>query len=67
MIFSRDAHEITPSRCKARNCRHGFFFDPATFEATATPADVVLAESESPDKGDADGVDEVLSDLILSP
>ena len=58
--FSLDIREITPSRCKARNCRHGFYFDPVTFEATATPADAIFSESESPEKGDADGVDEVL-------
>jgi hypothetical protein len=58
--FSLNVHEITPSRCKARNRRHGFYFDPVTFEATATP-DAIFAESENPEKGDADGVDEVLS------
>jgi len=53
-----------PSRCKARKCRHGFYFDPATFEATAAPADAIFAESETPEKGDADGVDEVSSDPV---
>ena len=62
--FSLDIHEITPSRCKARNCRHGFYFDPVTFEALATPADAIFSESESPEEGDADGVDEVLSDPL---
>jgi hypothetical protein len=56
--FSLDVHEITLSRCKARNCRHGFYFDPVTFEVTGTP-DAIFAESENPEKGDADGVDEV--------
>jgi hypothetical protein len=58
-------HEITPSRCKARNCRHGFYYDPMTFNATVTSADAVFVDSESPEKGDADGVDEVLSDACL--
>ena len=51
---------MTPSRCRARNCRHGFYFDPVIFGATATPADAIFAELESPEKGGADDMDEVL-------
>jgi hypothetical protein len=64
-----DFPEITPSRCRARNCRHGFYYDPMTFDAKGTLAEAdhaVFVDSESPEKGDADGVDEVSSVPCLS-
>ena len=61
MKSSPDAHEITPSRCRARNCSRGFYFDPVTFDATVTSTEAVFAGAESPEKDedDVEGVDEV--------
>lgn len=56
---SHDAHEITPNRCRARNCSRGFYFDPETFDATFTSNIAVFADSESREKDDVEGVDEV--------
>ena len=57
--FSVVFHELTPSRCRTRNCCHGFYFEPATFDDTATPVDAVFIDPECPEKGDAEGVDDV--------
>lgn len=62
--MSSKLHEITPGRCRARNCSHGFYFDPVTFNVAVTPPDSVFFDSESPAK-DADGVDEVSSGSCL--
>jgi len=61
MKSSSDAHEITPSRCRARKCSRGFYFDPVTFDATVTSTEAVFAGAESPEKDedDVEGVDEV--------
>jgi hypothetical protein len=56
---------MTPNRCRARNCSHGFFFDPVTFDATSRTAEAVFADPESPEKGDVEGVDEVSSGSCL--
>jgi hypothetical protein len=61
-----EAPMITPNRCRARNCRHGFYFDPVTFDVTATSTGAVFADPEITEKGDVEGVDEVLFDW-LSP
>ena len=60
---SPDAHEITPNRCRARNCSRSFYFDPVTFDATITSTEAVFASAESPGNDDAEGVDEVLFNL----
>ena len=52
-------HELIPCRCRARDCRRGFYFDPVTFDVTDTTTGAVFAVAESPEKGDAEGVDEV--------
>lgn len=64
MKFSPDAYEITPNRCRARNCSRGFYFDPVTFDATVTSTKAVFAGTESPVKDDVEGVDEVLFDFV---
>ena len=51
-----------PSRCRARNCCRGFYYDPVTFNATVAPSGSVFENTESTEKVDVDGVDEVLSD-----
>jgi hypothetical protein len=50
-----------PSRCRARNCCHGFYYDPVTFNVTVAPTGAVFENAESPENGDVDGVDEVPS------
>ena len=57
--ISPEAHKITPIRCRARNCRHGFYFDPVTFDVTATPTGAVFTDPEIAEEGDVEGVDEV--------
>ena len=60
--FSPEDHQLMPSRCKARNCSRGFYYDPVTFNITITPTGAVFENTESPEKADVDGVDEVSSD-----
>jgi hypothetical protein len=58
-------HKITPSRCRARNRCRGSFFDPVTFDFTATSAGAVFADAESPEQVDVGGVDEVQYPLTV--
>jgi hypothetical protein len=61
-------YEIISSRCRARNCYDGFYFDPVTFDDTFTSTRVVSAVAEHPENGVVGGVDEayeVLSDCYL--
>jgi hypothetical protein len=51
-----------PSRCRARNCCRGFYYDPVTFNVTVTPIGAVFENAESPENADVDGADEVSSD-----
>jgi hypothetical protein len=51
-----------PSRCRARNCRRGKYYDPLTFNVTVAPSGAVFENAESPENADVDGVDEVSSD-----
>jgi hypothetical protein len=62
---SHDAHEITPNRCRARNCPRGFYFDPVTFDTTVTSTKAVFAGTESPETDDVEGVDEVSFDFCF--
>lgn len=65
MKSSPDAHEITPNRCRARNCSRGFYFDPVTFDATVTSTKAMFEGTESPVNDDVEGVDEVSFDFCL--
>jgi hypothetical protein len=51
-----------PSRCRARNCRRGFYHDPVTFNANVAPTGAVFENTENSENADVDGVDEVSSD-----
>jgi hypothetical protein len=51
-----------PSRCRARNCYRGFYYDPVTFNVTVAPTGAVFQNAESPENADVNGVDEVSSD-----
>jgi hypothetical protein len=59
---SPEAHKIKPTRCGARNCCRGYYFDPVTFDATVTSTGALFPVPESPDseKDNAEGLDEVL-------
>jgi hypothetical protein len=52
--------EITRSRCRARKCHGGCYFDPVTFDTAVAPG-VALPDPKSSEKDEAEGVDEVLS------
>ena len=56
-----------PSRCRARNCRDGFYYDSVTFVATDARVDTVFDDlgSAISEKVDVDGVDEVSPDSCL--
>lgn len=55
-----DANKVMPDRCRARNCRGGFYFDPVTFAVTETSTRVLFADPESSEKdNDTEVVDEV--------
>ena len=61
-------HELISFRCRTRNCRRGFYFDPVTFDVTDvtdTSTGAVFAAAESPQVGDTEGVDEVSYDCCL--
>jgi hypothetical protein len=59
MNSSLEAQKITPSRCRARNCTRGFYFDPVTFDATITSTGALFLDPECSEKGDVEDVDEV--------
>jgi len=49
-------------KCRARNCRRGFYHDPVTFNANVAPTGAVFENTENSENADVDGVDEVSSD-----
>ncbi|KAH9981609.1 P-loop containing nucleoside triphosphate hydrolase protein [Russula compacta] len=46
-------------KCRARLCRHGFYFDPVRFDSPVTLTGAVFVDPETPEKGDMEGVDEI--------
>jgi len=57
-ISSSFSYKITPSRCKARNPCGGFYYDPMTFDATATQDATISTDPSIPDQ-EMEEVDEV--------
>lgn len=55
-------YQLIPSRCRARNCCRGVYYDPVTFNVTVAPTGAVFENAKSPENADVDGVDEVSSD-----
>ena len=51
-----------PSRCRARNCCRGFYYDPVISPVTSAPTGAVFENAQSPENTDVDDVDEVSSD-----
>ena len=62
MKSSPENYQLMPSRCRARNCCRGFYYDPVTFNVTVAPTGPVFENAESPESADVDGVDEVSFD-----
>ncbi len=62
---SPEDYKLMPSRCRARNCCRGFYYDPVTFNVAVASTGAVFENAESPEKADVEGVDEVSSDCDL--